>query len=617
MENIHTNSSNGEEIRFPDILEKEVDIAGGPIVPLSNDGRVGVTMFDVSGSEDNLIAVVVPKERLKDLPAQSLVKIGNLNEGDGRIYQGIVVKGPFYEPDGIRGDSAVIITTAANGMMFMPKYHGRVMVEIMGELLNDIHVPPRYRPMPNSPVYPLSNEESKLILNLDGEINLGCAIGHEDMMVKIPGQKKSVLPRHIGILGTTGGGKSTTVSGLVNQFQKDGIATILIDTEGEYTHINQPSENTNMLKILERRGLQPKGISETRILKLVGDDTTNPTHPNKQDFTLVFENLSPYSIMEILDLSEAQQQRFLKAYDYARAILKKLKIFPTNQEELKLLFELDEFERGYYKVSLSLMYDIVASCAKRAAKEEILKDGEFTFPSKWIKYLSKEEQSEFLKIIPEADFKQDSVPSWRAIQGHLGLWHRLNIFDNQSAKPFNFEELTVPGRVTILDLSDTKSTKIRNLAIAELLKGLMVIQDKYNGKPDVKEADIRKVMVIIEEAHEFLSNQRLDKMRNLYEQVASIAKRGRKRWLGLTFVTQLPQHLPDDVLALLNNFILHKISDANVVSRLKRTVGGIDEGLWDKMKNLSAGQAVVKFNHMTRGMLVAIDPTPCKLLMED
>ena len=145
----------------------------------------------------------------------------------------------------------------------------------------------------------------------------------------------------------------------------------------------------------------------------------------------------------------------------------------------------------------------------------------------------------------------------------------------------------------------------------------MDVQDKHNGKKSSAESDIRKVMVVIEEAHEFLSNQRIDKMRNLYEQVASIAKRGRKRWLGLAFVTQLPQHLPDDVLALLNNFVLHKISDANVISRLKRTVGGVDESLWNKAKNLSAGQAIVKFNHMSRGMLTAIDPTPCKLLMED
>lgn len=612
------NKSLNNTIQYDKILEQEIERAGGAMEPPANDGRVGVTMFDVSGSEDNLISVVVPKERLRELPAQALVRIGALNEGDGRVYQGIVVKGPFFEPDGIRGDSAVIVTTAANGMMFMPKYHGRVMVELLGEIKGGVMETPRFRPLPNSPVFPLSSEESRETLNLTGEIVLGCAIGHENMEVKIPSQKKSVLPRHIGVLGTTGGGKSTTVSGLVNQFQKNGIATILIDTEGEYTHINQPSENPTMLKILERRGVSPEGVRNTRILRLVGDETTNPKHPNVREFSLRFENLSPYSIMDILDLTEAQQQRFLKAYDIAREVLKKLNIFPLNDNERSLLFDLDEFERGYYKIELSLIYDIVAACGKKVGKEEFVNGVDWNFPAKWIRDRTNTDQETFKDIINKTSFTGDnSVASWRALQGHLGLWLRLNIFDNSNVDSFNFEELTLPDHVTILDLSDTKSTKIRNIVIAELLKGLMEVQDEYNGKKSSGENDIRKVMVIIEEAHEFLSNKRIDKMRNLYEQVASIAKRGRKRWLGLAFVTQLPQHLPDDLLALLNNFILHKISDANVISRLKRTVGGVDESLWDKAKNLSAGQAIVKFNHMSRGMLTAIDPTPCKLLMED
>lgn len=611
------NNSLNNTIQYDNILEQEIERAGGAMEPPANDGRVGVTMFDVSGSEDNLISVVVPKERLRDLPAQALVRIGAPNEGDGRIYQGIVVKGPFFEPDGIRGDSAVIVTTAANGMMFMPKYHGRVMVELLGEIKDGVMETPRFRPLPNSPVYPLSSEESRETLNLTGEIVLGRAIGHENMEVKIPSQKKSVLPRHIGILGTTGGGKSTTVSGLVNQFQKNDIATILIDTEGEYTHIDHPSENPTMLKILERRGISPEGVKDTRILKLVGDETTNPEHPHVEDFTLSFEHLSPYSVMEILGFNDAQQQRFLKAYDIARLVLKKLDIFPVNDEDQKKLYDLDEFERGYYKLDLKLLYDVVAACQKMAAKEPLETDGMLSFPSQWIKNKDKDEQKKFISLFRKDDFKSDNVASWRAVQGQFGLWIRLKIFDNPTAKPFNFEELTTPGMVTMLDLSDTKSTKIRNLVIAELLKGLMDAQEKHNGKKSGDANDIQKVMVVIEEAHEFLSNQRIDKMRNLYEQVASIAKRGRKRWLGLTFVTQLPQHLPDDVLALLNNFILHKISDANVISRLKRTVGGIDESLWDKAKNLSAGQAIVKFNHMSRGMLTAIDPTPCKLLMED
>jgi len=62
-------------------------------------------------------------------------------------------------------------------------------------------------------------------------------------------------------------------------------------------------------------------------------------------------------------------------------------------------------------------------------------------------------------------------------------------------------------------------------------------------------------------------------------------------------------------------FILHKITDVNVVSRLKRSIGGIDEGLWNRLPNLAPGQAIVSMTSMTRPLLVAINPTPCKLRM--
>ena len=133
------------------------------------------TLDSPSGSWVSVKPVVVPKHRLKTLPAQALVKIDSTE--DKRVYQGIVVKGPLYEPDGIRADSAVIVTTASNGVMFMPKYHGRVWVEILGELINDALIPPRYRPLPNSPVYPLTPEESRTVLNLGGDITRGAAFG--------------------------------------------------------------------------------------------------------------------------------------------------------------------------------------------------------------------------------------------------------------------------------------------------------------------------------------------------------------------------------------------------------------------------------------------------------
>ena len=92
--------------------------------------------------------------------------------------------------------------------------------------------------------------------------------------VSIAADKKSVLPRHTGIKGTTGSGKSTTVSGLAHRLQKAGVATILIDVEGEYTEIDLPTDDPQMIAALKRRGLTPAGTKNVSILHLFGRETS-------------------------------------------------------------------------------------------------------------------------------------------------------------------------------------------------------------------------------------------------------------------------------------------------------------------------------------------------------
>src|SRR6185295_17160946 len=108
-----------------------------------------------------------------------------------------------------------------------------------------------------------------------------------------------VLPRHTAILGTTGGGKSTTVARLVQQAQEAGCAVVLLDVEGEYTFLHEPSEDAGMLAALDRRGLKPAGIPNTTLYHLIGRDTANPDHPDLQAFSLQFARFSPYTVMEI------------------------------------------------------------------------------------------------------------------------------------------------------------------------------------------------------------------------------------------------------------------------------------------------------------------------------
>jgi DNA helicase HerA-like ATPase len=205
------------------------------------------------------------------------------------------------------------------------------------------------------------------------------------------------------------------------------------------------------------------------------------------------------------------------------------------------------------------------------------------------------------------------LPSWRGLLGKLWRIHRLKLFDNPDAKPLNHAGLLEKGRVSIIDLSDTDSPQVNNLVIADVLRGVWQGQEAHFEHAAKAGEKPTPVVVIIEEAHEFLSDQRIKQMPVLFQQVARIAKRGRKRWLGLVFVTQLPQHLPNEVLGLINNYIVHKIGDSSVVDRLKRSISGIDKGLWSMVTGLAPGQALVSLTSMTRPLLVSIDPTPCRL----
>lgn len=596
---------------FSDNLDEEIDLAGGAFIePAEFEGSIGRTMYDSQTARDNTVTVLLPREHMGSAPSQSLIRIKSRPKemgGDGRVYVGVVVQGPFADPDGLRADAPIIVTSTVRGTQFTPRFHGRVQVEILGEEIDGNLIPPRFRPLPNSPVFSLSNEETKEALRLGGDVRLGLAVGFETMPVSFATTRKDVIPRHTAILGTTGGGKSTTVSGLAGKLSESGVSTVVIDTEGEYTQLMEPTEDPKMLTELARRGLEEHGAKNVTIYHLVGRETSNPSHNNLRPFSLKFSNLSPYAVQEILGLNEAQGDRFQKAYSLTRSALMKFKVFPVTDADHQQLLDLDELEEGFPKMTLQHLYDVVRMCADKVAKE--------TQPTPIGSHEFNANRDELDSIVSAANLASNQW-SWRKVQGSLARLLRLKIFDNPTAAAPDYVEICNGGGITLIDLSDTDSPQVNNLVISEVLRGLMLTQDR-NYQCRKPGDNPKRVAIVIEEAHEFLSAERIKQMPVLFQQVARIARRGRKRWLGLVFVTQLPQHLPNEVFGLVNNFVLHKISDTNVVDRLKRTVGVIDDGLWARLPNLAPGQAIVSLTSLTRPLLVSIDPTPHKLRMID
>jgi DNA helicase HerA-like ATPase len=587
--------------------------SGGPVrVSALEAEAAGRTMFDVPGSRDNTLTVLLPADAIGRVPAQALVRILSRpadTGGDGRQYLGAVVQGPFAEPDGLRADAPIVVTTTVHGTQFMPRYHGRVQVEILGEEIDGTLVPPRFRPLPNSPVLVLSEEESSRQLGLiqENPVELGLAVGFESMAVQVPARRKTVLPRHVAVLGTTGGGKSTTVSGMIGEFARNGMATVLFDTEGEYTEIGKPSTDATMLRLLGRAGHSAHGVGPVHVRYLIGRDSTAPNDVAQTPFRLDFSSISPYAAAEIMGLSEAQEDRYFKAYDTTKLILRDVGIFPSrdNADDERRVLDLDEYSAGYPRMTLSMLLDVAQGVSAR---------------------LNRTSFEPFNRVFREGDNRRrfdervnqvetNHAISWRTLVSKLYKLSRTHVFDNPKAPPVDFVALAQPGQTTVIDLSDSDSTTINNLVIASLLRGIQEQQEVAYEAAERAGRMPTPMMIVIEEAHEFLSSERIAKMETLFEQVARIARRGRKRWLGLVFVTQLPQHLPDEVLGLVNNSIIHKITDVSVANRLKRMIGGVDDGLWTRLPNLAPGQAIVSFTSMARPLLVTIHPTPCKLRM--
>jgi uncharacterized protein len=525
---------------------------------------VGFTHFDTSSSEDNVLTILLSRDELNKLASQTLVRIKSRE--DQRSYLGVVVSGPFSEPDAVPPNSTMAVGVVVQGkkVQYTFDYHGRAAVEILGEEIGKALVPPRYRPRPKSPVFILDDNESARILGVGGDLCLGQVVGYQNMEAKIPSKDKSVLPRHTGIIGTTGGGKSTTVASVIHRAQENGIATIVFDVEGEYSHLDQPTDQAAMLEALRRRGMKAEGVRDLHIYHLMGRETTNPKHTNRHAFALKFASLSPYAIAEILEMSDAQQERFLRAYDVTKLLLADFHVFPINDQEAREALEVDELTYGYPRMTIQHLLDVVSAYiyslsdeGKADIKLDAKANNERRKKGSAIQALgvdSEEEIARSFQLFSEFRSNPSKVLqrihaqpsrneiSWKALAGKLHRLRRLGIFDVRNTPGVDYESMLTSGRVSVIDLSDTDSPQLNNLVIADILRGIQDAQEERYQRASAEGKPVVPTLIIVEEAHEFLSANRISQMPVLFQQVARIAKRGRKRWLGLVFVTQLPQH---------------------------------------------------------------------------
>jgi len=519
----------------------------------------GFVNFDSSGGTNNEIEIRIPFDKLPHVARGKYLTIESGNPDE--LFLARLTRGPFYTPDAVSRDSAFARASIvqAGDIDFIPDYHGICFAELIGLFNpNSSHLSGiSTRPHPKSSVFPLPPKNLEGLLRLDGNMYLGQLSGYDDVRVHFNSNSKSVLPRNIGIFGTVGSGKTNSSQVLIEEASANGWAVIVIDVEGEYISMDQPSSEILKTKgfqaIAERFQINPEGLHSFRVLYPAGAESKRN---DAAEFSIPFGSLSPYELSAIMGMNETQEDRFISLWD-----LQKDKIIQTggkkkgrsgNQWKKLDAGELDE-DADYLDLTIE---SLLVSLNERLSEE-----------------------------------KGAAKASWLVVKRLLGRLRRFGIFDTTD-NVLDAADLVKAGKVSVLDLSNSFTVQVNNIVIAYLLRKVFDLKIRDENQPPT--------IIVIEEAHTFVSRENAAKMEALMDRLREVTRRGRKRWLGLCFISQQPSHLPDEIFELCNTKIIHQTNGTKNLNALKVSGGNVNEAIWDDVPMLGQGRSIIispQFQH--------------------
>jgi DNA helicase HerA-like ATPase len=526
----------------------------------SKSDAVGFVNFDSSGGTNNEVEIRVPFEKLSQISRGKYLMI----ESDIRdsYFLARLTRGPFYTPDAVSRDSAFARASIvqASEIDFLPDYHGICFAETIGMFdFTTSHVEGMHtRPHPKSPVFLLPAEKLERLLRLDGNMYIGQLTGYDDIRVRMNSNSKSVLPRNIGIFGTVGSGKTNSSQVLIEEASANGWAVVVIDVEGEYISMDQPSSEILRNKALqikaEKEKIQAEGLKKFHVFFPANAESRRT---DALEFSIPFGSLSPYELSEIMGMNDTQSDRFISLWD-----MQKEKILGASSATKR-------------RKSSNQW----ATLADHGPEEEV------DYPDLTIDSL--------LTSLNErlTEEKGASKSSWLVVRRLLGRLKRFGIFDSTDDL---LDPLTLikAGQVSVLDMSNSVNVQVNNIVIAFLLRKIFEFK--------IRNADLPPTIVFIEEAHTFVSKENASRMEALMDRLREVTRRGRKRWLSLCFISQQPSHLPDEIFELCNTKVIHQTTGSKNLNALKVSGGNVNEAVWADVPTLGQGRSIIlspQFQH--------------------
>jgi DNA helicase HerA-like ATPase len=391
----------------------------------------------------------------------------------------------------------------------------------------------------------------------DVQVALSIASVRDAYNTQISITPEMLFGRHLAVLGTTGGGKSWTLARIIEEAAQFNSKVILLDASGEFGSLSGPIAHVYI-------GNHPRP-------PMNADAVALPYYHLKE--TDLFSIFQPAGQAQAPKLRAAI--RSLKLAQLAPAVAVEGTIVKANrskkhyeQEYFKFLGELEKPEANFDITNL--IQQIQNECVNpyRSATEPYYWGDTNPLELSYCVPLINKIQDIISSPNLSPVFKPDTRPSL------------LKVIDNFLEHP-TLRVLCIS--LQYLSFSYNTREIVANAVGRYFLE--MARAEKFRRSP---------LLVIIDEAHQFLSDLMDNKSRDiLLDAYGMIAKEGRKYGLNICLATQRPRDIPESVLSQIGTFVVHRLINDKDLSVIERAASGADHSLLSSLPTLGPGEALI------------------------
>lgn len=196
---------------------------------------------------------------------------------------------------------------------------------------------------------------------------------------------------------------------------------------------------------------------------------------------------------------------------------------------------------------------------------------------------------------------------------------RLSFLFGEKTKTISFEDVlkNVLGyndnqsNVTIIDLSGVpfEVTSITVSLISRIIfeYGYFYKRLRCEKNSNEKINNDIPILLVFEEAHKYVPNSELSKFRASKTSIERIAKEGRKYGVTLMLASQRPSEISETIFSQCNNFIAMRLTNPNDQNYVKKLLPDTFGNLIDKLPSLKAGEALLLGESVVLPSIVQIE----------